>query len=44
LPGGSIAREGEGVLLFINKGKSPLFYKKQYQKSKSEKGSITLKK
>jgi len=32
LPGGSIAREGEGVLLFINRGKSPLFYKKQYQK------------
>jgi len=32
LPGESIAREGEGVLLFINRGKSPLFYKKQYQK------------
>src|SRR5665648_459189 len=32
LPGESIAREGERVLLFVNKGKSPLFYKKQYQK------------
>jgi len=32
LPGESIAREGEGVLLFINRWKSPLFYKKQYQK------------
>ncbi|MDO9555480.1 MAG: hypothetical protein Q7J40_02720 [Atribacterota bacterium] len=32
LPGESIARERERVLLFINRGKSPLFYKKQYQK------------
>ena len=32
LPGESIAREKEKVLLFINRGKSPLFYKKQYQK------------
>ena len=32
LPGGSIAREKERVLLFINRGKAPLFYKKQYQK------------
>ena len=32
LPGESIARERERVLLFINKGKSPLFYKKQYRK------------
>jgi len=32
LPGGSIARERERVLLFVNKGKAPLFYKKQYQK------------
>ncbi|MEA2021566.1 MAG: hypothetical protein U9N08_03745 [Candidatus Caldatribacteriota bacterium] len=32
LPGESIAREREKVLLFINRGKSPLFYKKQYQK------------
>jgi len=44
LPGESIAREKEKVLLFINRGKSPLFYKKQYRKSKSEKASITLKK
>ena len=44
LPGESIAGEKERVLLFINKGKSPLFYKKQYQKYKSEKASITLKK
>jgi len=29
LPGGSIARER--VSLFLNRGKSPLFYKKQYQ-------------
>jgi len=29
LPGGSIARER--VLFFLNRGKSPLFYKKQYQ-------------
>jgi len=28
LPGGSIARERERVLLFINRGKAPLFYKK----------------
>jgi len=32
LPGESIAREEERVLLFINKGKLPLFYEKQYQK------------
>jgi len=32
LPGESIARERERVLLFINRGKSPLLYKKQYQK------------
>jgi len=32
LPGESIAREGERVLLFVNKGKAPFFYKKQYQK------------
>jgi len=32
LPGESIARERERVLLFINTGKAPLFYKKQYQK------------
>jgi len=32
LPGESIARERKRVLLFINRGKSPLFYKKQYQK------------
>jgi hypothetical protein len=32
------------VLLFINRGKSPIFYKKQYNKQKSEKRSITLKK
>jgi len=32
LPGESIARERERVLLFINKGKSPPFYKKQYGK------------
>jgi len=32
LPGESIAREKERVLLFIKKGKSPLFYKKQYQR------------
>ena len=44
LPGESIAREKERVLLFINSGKSPLFYKKQYRKPKSEKRSITLKK
>jgi hypothetical protein len=31
-PGESIARERKRVLLFINRGKSPLFYKKQYQK------------
>jgi hypothetical protein len=37
LPGESIAREKERVLLFINRGKSPLFYKKRYQKYKSEK-------
>jgi len=28
----SIAREKKRVLLFVNRGKSPLFYKKQYQK------------
>jgi len=28
LPGESIARERERVLLFINRGKAPLFYKK----------------
>jgi len=44
LPGGNIARERERVLLFINRGEAPLFYKKQYQKYKSEKRSITLKK
>jgi hypothetical protein len=32
LPGESIARERERVLLFINRGKAPLFYKKQYRK------------
>jgi len=32
LPGESIARKRKRVLLFINRGKSPLFYKKQYQK------------
>jgi len=32
LPGESITRERERVLLFINRVKSPLFYKKQYQK------------
>ena len=32
LPGESIAREKGRVLLFINRGKSPLFYKKQYKK------------
>jgi len=32
LPGESIARKKKRVLLFINKGKAPLFYKKQYQK------------
>ena len=32
LPGESIARGKGRVLLFINRGKSPLFYKKQYQK------------
>jgi len=32
LPGESIARGRERVLLFVNRGKSPLFYKKQYQK------------
>jgi len=32
LPGESIARKRRRVLLFINKGKSPLFYKKQYRK------------
>jgi hypothetical protein len=31
-PGESIARERKRVLLFINRGKSPLFYKKQYKK------------
>jgi len=44
LPGESIARGRERVLLFINRGKSPLFYKKQYKKQKSERRSITLKK
>jgi len=32
LPGESIVREKERVLLFINRGESLLFYKKQYQK------------
>ncbi len=33
LPGESIAREGERKsIVFVNRGKSPLFYKKQYQK------------
>jgi len=32
LPGESIARKKGNVLLFVNRGKSPLFYKKQYQK------------
>jgi len=32
LPGESIAGDKERVLLFINRGKPPLFYKKQYQK------------
>jgi len=32
LPGESIAREKGRVLLFINRGKLPLFYKKQYNK------------
>jgi len=32
LPGESIARERKRVLLFVNRGKSPFFYKKQYQK------------
>jgi hypothetical protein len=40
LPGGSIAREKERVSLFINRGKSPLFYKKQYKRRKSKGKSI----
>jgi hypothetical protein len=32
LPGESIASERERVLFFVNRGKSSLFYKKQYQK------------
>jgi hypothetical protein len=32
LPGESIARGRERLLLFVNKGKSPLFYKKQYKR------------
>jgi hypothetical protein len=43
LPGESIARERESIV-FVNRGESPLFYKKQYRKQKSEKRSITLKK
>ena len=31
LPGESIARERKSIV-FVNRGKSPLFYKKQYQK------------
>jgi hypothetical protein len=31
LPGESIARERESIV-FVNRGKSPLFYKKQYNK------------
>jgi hypothetical protein len=31
LPGESIARERKSIV-FANRGKSPLFYKKQYQK------------
>jgi len=30
-PGESIARERKSIV-FVNRGKSPLFYKKQYQK------------
>jgi hypothetical protein len=44
LPGGSIAREKERVSLFINRGKSPLFYKKQYKRRKSKGKSITSEK
>jgi len=32
LPGESIAEKRKGLLLVINRGESPLFYKKQYQK------------
>jgi len=32
LLGESIAREKERVLFFVNREKSPLFYKKQYKK------------
>jgi hypothetical protein len=31
LPGECIARREKEYMLFINRGKSPLFYKKQYQ-------------
>ena len=36
--------ERERVLLFINRGKSPLFYKKQYKRRKSKGKSITSEK
>jgi len=32
LPGESIAREKKRILLFINRGESSLFYKKQYRR------------
>ena len=44
LPGGSIAKEKGRVLLFINRGKAPLFYKKQYKRRKSKGKSITSEK
>ncbi|PKP61982.1 hypothetical protein CVT91_01130 [Candidatus Atribacteria bacterium HGW-Atribacteria-1] len=44
LPGESIAGERERVLLFINRGKSPLFYKKQCKRRKSKGKSITSEK
>ena len=38
LSGESIARERERVLLFINRGKTPLFYKKTIQEIEKRKG------
>jgi len=44
LPGRSIARKKERILLFINRGKIPLFYKKQYQERKSKRKGHNFKK